>query len=39
MPYAFSVYEPLSGTIDIIYEPSAAGGSVVEYPVVTLRGI
>jgi len=39
VPYAFSVYEPLSGTIDIIYEPSAAGGSVVEYPVVTLRGI
>jgi len=39
VPYVFSVYEPLTGTIDVIYEPSGASGSTVEYPVVTLRGI
>jgi hypothetical protein len=36
--YTFDVFEPLSGTIDITYEPSAAAGSA-ETPTVTLRGI
>ncbi len=39
VPYLFNLYEPVAGTIDIIYEPSQASGSTVEYPMVTLRGI
>jgi len=39
VPYAFSLFEPLSGTIDISFEPDAAPGGTYEYPVVTLRGI
>lgn len=38
VPYVFNVYEPLTGTIDIIYEPSNDPCST-ENPVVTLRGI
>ncbi len=38
VPYVFNVYEPLTGTIDIIYEPSNDPCST-ETPVVTLRGI
>ena len=37
-PYTFNVFEPLSGDIDISYEPSAAAGSA-ETPKLTLRGI
>ncbi len=37
-PYTFSLYEALSGTVDFIYEPSAAAGSV-ETPTVRIRGI
>lgn len=36
--YTFNVDEPLSGTIDVSYEPSAAAGST-ETPTVTLRGV
>jgi len=36
--YTFSLFEPLSGTIDLSIEPSAAYGSE-ESIVVTLRGI
>jgi len=39
VPYMFSVYEPLSGTIDISIEPSAAAGTSGSSPVVTLRGM
>ena len=31
-------FEPLTGEIDVTYEPSAAAGSV-ETPTITLRGI
>jgi len=37
--YTFNLYEPLTGTIDIILEPSAASGDAVTTKVVTLRGI
>ncbi len=37
-PYTFNLFEPLSGTIDFIYEPSAGAGSV-ETPTVRIRGI
>lgn len=37
--YVFSLYEPLSGTIDIVIEPSAAAGTTGSTPVVTIRGI
>ncbi len=37
--YVFSLYEPLSGTIDISIEPSAAAGTNGSTPVVTIRGI
>ena len=36
--YTFNLFEPLTGTIDVTYEPSAAAGSV-ETPTITLRGI
>lgn len=38
VPYVFNLFEPVTGTIDIIYEPSTYAGST-ETPVVTLRGI
>lgn len=38
VPYLFSVFEPLTGTIDISIEPSAAAGTGGSTPVVTLRG-
>ena len=37
--YTFNVSEPLSGTIDIVIEPSAAAGTSGSAPVVTMRGI
>ena len=37
-PYTFNVDEPLSGSIDVSYEPSAAAGSA-ETPTVSLRGV
>ena len=37
--YTFNLFEPLSGTIDIILEPSAASQDAVTTKVVTLRGI
>lgn len=38
--YAFSVYEPLSGTTDVVIGPSAGGtGTTTSDFVVTLRGI
>ena len=37
-PYTFNVFEPVSGDIDISYEPSAAAGSA-ETPKLTLRGL
>lgn len=36
--YGFNLFEPLSGTIDVTYEPSAAAQSA-ETPTVTIRGI
>lgn len=39
VPYLFNLYEPLTGTIDISIEPSAAAGTSGSTPVVTLRGI
>jgi len=36
--YTFNLFEPLSGTVDVSYEPSAAAGSA-ETPTVLLRGI
>ncbi len=38
-PYTFNLFEPLSGEIDVIYEPSATSQSTVENPSVLLRGI
>ena len=37
-PYTFNLFEPLSGDIDISYEPSASAQSA-ETPTVSLRGI
>jgi len=37
--HVFDVYEPLTGTIDIILEPSTFSGDDVTEKVVTLRGI
>lgn len=39
VPYVFSVYEPLTGTIDVSIEPSDVAGTSGSTPVVTLRGI
>lgn len=37
--YTFNLYEPVTGTIDIILEPSTFSGDAVTTKVVTLRGI
>ena len=37
-PYTFNLFEALSGSIDVSYEPSGAAGSA-ETPTITLRGI
>lgn len=37
--YTFNLFEPVTGTIDVIMEPSAASGDAVTTKVVTLRGI
>ena len=37
-PYTFNLFEPLSGDIDVVYEPSQAAGSA-ETPTILLRGI
>ena len=37
--YTFNLFEPVTGTIDVIMEPSAASQDAVTTKVVTLRGI
>lgn len=37
--YTFNLFEPITGTIDVILEPSAASQDAVTTKVVTLRGI
>lgn len=37
--HTFNLFEPLSGEIDVIYEPSATSQSTIENPTVLLRGI
>jgi hypothetical protein len=37
--HTFNVYEPVTGTLDLILEPSAASGDAVTPKVITLRGI
>ena len=37
--HTFNVYEPVTGTLDVILEPSAASGDAVTTKVITLRGI
>ena len=37
--YTFNLFEPLSGTIDLVYEPSATSQKASVSPTVLLRGI
>jgi len=37
--YAFSIYEPVSGTIDVVIGPSGTTGTTTSDFVVTIRGI
>ncbi len=37
--YTFNLFEPVTGTIDVIMEPSTFSGDAVTTKVVTLRGI
>ncbi len=37
--YTFNMFEPVTGTIDVIMQPSAASQDAVTTKVVTLRGI